>query len=426
MIRLFLKAIIATFYFLVICSNLNAASLNEALQSALSNNSDIKLEKSRLEQVKATKGDAISEFLPDINVTVQRGRQKNDAVGIDRGDLDKINDQDVKRLNFTQPIFSGFSSYNNAKEIGYNIKSAEEYYKSKKFEILLSATESYLNLFKAKNLVSLKTQDEKNTKQLLKLIRGRNRSGEVGGSEVIKYQTFVSTAISDRLAASKDLFKAREEYNKIIGKNDKEVLLPTINKTKISSNKQDLVKLAISNNPYLKIYQFKIRAARSAVNKSKGKFAPTAEITASMSRQENVTYLENRDLRSEEIYLNVKVPLFQKGAEYVGVSKANKNLNFAKREYQANRENIVKDVRQTYKEFIFYGNLLKSQEGLVRLTNSRINNIADQVKVGDGDIIDLLESKLELNKILIQQLSNKADYILSYYKLLMLTGRFEI
>ena len=112
--------------------------------------------------------------------------------------------------------------------------------------------------------------------------------------------------------------------------------------------------------------------------------------------------------------------------EYVGVSKANKDLSFAKREYQTNRENIVKDVKQTYKEFIFYGDLLKSQEELVELTNSRIENIAEQVKVGDGDIIDLLESKLELNKILIQQLSNKADYILSYYKLLMLTGKFEI
>jgi len=131
MIRFIFRITILTHFLFAFSAN--ATSLNEALQHALNNNSDIKLEKSRLDQVKATKGDAISEFLPDINATYQRGRQKNDAVGIDRGDLDKINDQDVKQLNFTQPIFSGFSSYNNAKEIKYNIKSAEEYYKSKKF-----------------------------------------------------------------------------------------------------------------------------------------------------------------------------------------------------------------------------------------------------------------------------------------------------
>lgn len=424
MIRFIFRITILTHF--LFTYNANATSLNEALKHALNNNSDIKLEKSRLNQVKATKGDAISEFLPDINATYQRGRQKNDAVGIDRGDLDKINDQDVKQLNFTQPIFSGFSSYNNAKEIKYNIKSAEEYYKSKKFEILLSATESYLNLFKAKNLVNLKTQDEENTKKLLELIKDRNKSGEVGGSEVIKYQTYVATAISDKLTAKKDLFKAEEEYNKIIGKSDQDVFLPEIQKEEISSSNQELLDLAINNNPNLRTYLYKIKAARSAVNKSKGEFAPTVEIAASMSEQENVTYLDNRDLKSEAIYLNVKVPLFQKGAEYVGVSKANKDLSFAKREYQTNKENIIKEVNQTHKEFVFFGDLLKSQEELIDLTNSRIAKIEEQVKVGDGDVIDLLESKLELNKILIQQLNNKADYILSYYKLMMLIGKFNL
>lgn len=426
MIQHFRTLITISFFSVIGICHANAASLNGALNYALSNNSDIKLEKSRLDQVKATKGDAISEFLPDINATYQRGRQKNDAVGIDRGDLDKINDQDVKQLNFTQPIFSGFSSYNNAKEIKYNIKSAEEYYKSKKFEILLSATESYLNLFKAKNLVNLKSQDEENTKKLLELIKDRNKSGEVGGSEVIKYQTYVATAISDKLTAKKDLFKAEKEYNKIIGKSDNDLFLPEIQKEEVSGNNQELLDLAVTNNPNLKTYLYKIKAARSAVNKSKGEFAPTVEIAASMSEQENVTYLNNRDLRSEAIYLNVKIPLFQKGAEYVGVSKASKNLSFAKREYQTNKENIVKEVNQTNKEFVFFGDLLKSQEELIELTNSRIAKIEEQVKVGDGDVIDLLESKLELNKILIQQLNNKADYILSYYKLLMLIGKFNL
>ena len=426
MIQHFRTLITISFFSVIGICHANAASLNGALNYALSNNSDIKLEKSRLDQVKATKGDAISEFLPDINATYQRGRQKNDAVGIDRGDLDKINDQDVKQLNFTQPIFSGFSSYNNAKEIKYNIKSAEEYYKSKKFEILLSATESYLNLFKAKNLVNLKSQDEENTKKLLELIKDRNKSGEVGGSEVIKYQTYVATAISDKLTAKKDLFKAEKEYNKIIGKSDNDLFLQEIQKEEVSGNNQELLDLAVTNNPNLKTYLYKIKAARSAVNKSKGEFAPTVEIAASMSEQENVTYLNNRDLRSEAIYLNVKIPLFQKGAEYVGVSKASKNLSFAKREYQTNKENIVKEVNQTNKEFVFFGDLLKSQEELIELTNSRIAKIEEQVKVGDGDVIDLLESKLELNKILIQQLNNKADYILSYYKLLMLIGKFNL
>lgn len=75
-----------------------------------------------------------------------------------------MNDQNVHEITLNQPIFNGFSSYNNAKEIQYNIKDAEEYYKFRKGEILLSAIESYLNLFEAQNILNSKSQDKKTLK----------------------------------------------------------------------------------------------------------------------------------------------------------------------------------------------------------------------------------------------------------------------
>lgn len=408
------------------CSSSNATSLDKALTSVIENNSNIKLEKSRLDQVKATKGDAISEFLPDVKATYQRGRQKNDAVGLDRGDLDKMNDQDVKQLNFTQPIFDGFKSYNYTKEIGYNIKSAENYYRFKKDEVLLEAVGSYLNLFKARELLKIKTENADNSAKLLKLVEQRNRLGKIGGSEVIKYQTTVSSSISEKLTAKKDLFKAEEEYNKIFGKIDEDLSLPIITNEKIPDNKEELKQLTVMHNPNLKTYHFKIKSAQSAVSKSKGEFSPKVEIAATMSEQENVTYLNNRDMRSEAVYLNVTVPIFQKGVEYFGVGKANKDLRFAKREYETNRENVLKDLNQTYKEYLFYDDLIKSHDELTDLTKSRITKIEEQVKIGRGDVIDLYGAKLELNKILEEGLNHKTDYILSYYKLLMLIGKFEL
>jgi adhesin transport system outer membrane protein len=420
------RILIASSFF-IFSNQLNAASLEEALSSSLKNNADIKLEESRLNRVKATKGDAISEFLPDIHVTYQRGQQKNDALEEDRGELDKRNDKGVAKINFTQPIFNGFSSYNNSKKIKFNIKAAQEEFESKKFGILLEATEAYLNLFKVRNLLRLKNEDEENTKKLLDLIKERNKFGDVGGSEVIKYQTHVSTAISDTLTAQKDLFKAQAEYEKIIGEIDEDLSYPNINKDEISKNRQELIEIAVRNNPNLQNYAFKVKSAKSAVNQSKGKFSPIVEISASMSEEQNVTYLANNsDLRSESVFLNVKIPLFQKGTEYYSMDKARKDLKFSQREYHANKVKIIKEVKQAHEEFIFYENLIKSQEELVDLTNNRIVKVQEQVEVGSGDIIDLLEIKLELNKILSQQLNNQADYIFSYYKLLMLTDTLKI
>lgn len=68
-----------------------AATIEESLTYTLQNNQDLNLEKARLDKAKASKGDIFVEFLPDVKASMQKGRQQNDALGIDRGDLDKIN-----------------------------------------------------------------------------------------------------------------------------------------------------------------------------------------------------------------------------------------------------------------------------------------------------------------------------------------------
>lgn len=418
--------IIATVYLLFFCKISNATTLNQALQNALDSNSNIKLEKARLGRAKANKGDAISEFLPDIEATMQRGRQKNDAVNVDRGDLDKMNDQNVKKVSLSQPLFDGFQSYNYSKEIGYDIKAADSYYKAKKDEIMLEGVVAYLNLFKAKELLKIKTDNANNATKLLKLVKQRNRWGKVGGSEVIKYQATVSSTMSEKLTAQKDLFKAKEEYGRIFGMIDQTLSFPPVIKAKIPHDRQELMSLAMVNNHNLRSYHFKVKSSKSAVNKSRGEFSPKFEISASISEQKNVAYLGNEDLRSKEIYLNITIPIFHKGIEYFTVSKANEDLSFAKREYESNQENTIKDLNQVYNEYNFYSDLIKSHDELTNLTKDKIAKIEEQVKIGIGDIIDLYGAKLELNKILEEGLNHKTDYVASYYKLLMIIGKFEL
>lgn len=113
MFKFIFKSTIISYFFLYITVNSYANTIDQALNQTLNNNSDLKLEQSRLEQVKASKGgDAISEFLPNIYATIQRGRQKNDAADLDRSTLDKMNDQNVHEITLNQPIFNGLSSYN--------------------------------------------------------------------------------------------------------------------------------------------------------------------------------------------------------------------------------------------------------------------------------------------------------------------------
>lgn len=422
-----LSLVIFLLCFIVVANISHATTIEESLKHALSHNPDIALEKSRLEKEQANKGDIFVEFLPEVKASMQRGRQQNDALGLDRGDLDKINDRDVRQIDLVQPVFNGFQSYNKAKEINSNIKSAEEYYKNRRNEILIEALTSYLNLYKFRTISSLKTENLTNSKELLRLIKQRNKLGEVGGNEVISYQTKLSNNISEELTAKTEKFKAEEEYNKIIGRVDENLELAD-NKAEKNEfgNIETLKDIAINNNPALKQYKFKIDSARSSINQAKGSFLPTVDITAQIQDQENVTYLNNRDLRSKSIYLNVSVPLFQKGSEYVGLSKSKRELNFAKKEYEANKQNLLKEVKQTHKEYLFYKDLVTHTKELVQLNQDRIDKLTEQVETGEGDIVDLLNAKLELNSSKEQNIINHTNYLLSYYKLLIFTDKLQL
>jgi outer membrane protein len=408
--------------FLISCSNSYGVNLSEALDATLKNNLEIKLEKSRLETVKSTKGSAVSEFLPDIYATYNKGRKKEDAVGIDRGKTDDIGDEDVKRLSFDQPIFNGFSSVNKLKEVKFDIKEAESRYKSTKDDILLKTVEYYMKLCLAKGAHGFKSDNETYEAKLLRLVKQRNRVGQVGGSEVLNYQSRLFNAKSDKLNARKDLFNARKDFENNIGIEITSLVIPTLNNDKILNDERKLVNAALSNNSNLKRYEFKSKAARSALNQKRGAFSPVVSVTGNLSRQENVTYLNNRDLKSRSIYLNLKVPLFNKGNEYFGLSQAGKELAFARREYALNKEMLIKDVKQTHEEYLFYKDLVNSNNSLIKLAKAKVRKLKQRVRVGRGDVIDLLMAKIELNEIMENELENQVNYVVSYYKLLSFTG----
>lgn len=427
---MFLKGNPSKFAAIFLCffasGNAYAVNLSNALEKALINSTEIKLEKSRYEQIEATKGDAVSNFLPDVKASFQYGRQKNDAIDLNRQELDKMTDQNYKQVNLSQPIFNGLKNYNHLKEIDYNIKAAKHYYYAKKDEILLESVSSYLNLLMSRNTYKLKTENLNISLDLLELIEQRNALGRIGKIEKIRYETSASAALSEKLIAKKDLLKAEAEYRRIFGNVDENLSLPEIIEGSIPNDILELEKLAKENNPSLRNYHFKILSAKSAYNKAKGEFSPTIALDANLSEQQNVTYIANKTLRSESLYININVPIFKQGTEYFGLKKANRNLNFTQNEYQVNYDNIIQDLIEAHKEYQFYKDIIKAHNELTKLTEDRVQKIAEQTKFGRGDIIDLYNAKIELNKILEEDLKNKTEYVAVYYKLLIIIGELKI
>ncbi|ODS25064.1 hypothetical protein AB835_00735 [Candidatus Endobugula sertula] len=413
------KTICLSLPLVVVASFACATTIEESLLYALSHNKDLALEQARFEKEKAKKGKIYVEFLPEIKFSMQRGRQQNDALDLDRGDLDEINDRHINQLDFTQPIFNGFKGYNKAKEINSTIQSAEQYYENKKNDILIKGIIAYLNLYKAREILSLKKNNVEHGKELLALIKQRNEVGVEDGGKVTVYQTTLARYLSEELAA------VEEDYSQVFDRLDDSLEIATEEPNGL--NDLEVVKQTVlSNSPLLKQYAFKIDAAKAVLNQAKGEFSPKVDLVAQIQDQDNVTYLDDSDLRTRSVYINITVPLFQKISEYARLRESRRELEFAKKEYEANKKTLIKKILKVYKAYFFYQDFINHSQHLISLNQDRIAQLQQQIAAGDGDVVDWLSAKVELNNSRGKDIENYTSYLLNYYKLLVLSGTLRL
>ena len=419
------KAVCLSLPLVVASSVACATTIEESLLYVLSHNKELALEQARLEKERAKKGEVYTEFLPEIKFSMQRGRQQNDALDIDRGSLDEINDRHINQLDFTQPLFNGFKGYNKAKEINSTIRSAEQYYQNKKNDILVKGITAYINLYKAREVLLLKKSNVEHGKEILSLIKQRNSVGVEGGSKVTVYQTTLARYLSEELAAIEEEFKAEEEYSQVFERidDDLKILATTLNRF---DDLEVVKQTIISNSPLLKQYAFKIDAAKAVVNQAKGEFSPKVDLVAQIQDQENVTYLDDSDLRTRSVYINITVPIFQKSSEYAKLRESKREWIFAQKEYDANKKALLKDILKTYKAYVFYQDLLGHSQHLIDLNQHRVTQLQQQIEAGEGDVVDGLTAKVELNNAIQKRVESYSSYLLNYYTLMVLSGELPL
>lgn len=150
-------------------SEITTLDLNQAIETALNNNLEIKQLESALEVAKAGVGQAFGDLiLPDISLSgsftyldKSTVEQQNSFFGLADdlpSGIDLTNawrDNWSATLNITKPIFAGFALYNNYEIEKKGLELAEKELEDKKKDLQFSVTEDFYYLFLLKENVDL-------------------------------------------------------------------------------------------------------------------------------------------------------------------------------------------------------------------------------------------------------------------------------
>ncbi len=404
-------------YFLICSNEASATNLHDAIDTAQANNRNIKLERIRLNSVKTEKTRAISEFLPNISADAGYGQRNSFYQG---QTYDRSTKQRTEEIKLEQPIFDGLHSVSKYREANYKIKSGSAKTSDKIQEISFAAVQSYCNLFRYLELTKLQEENKRLGKKFFDLVKRRKDVRIIDKADIIKFTYETSLTEENYVDALNRLNKAKFDYQNVIGELHENLAKPEIAQEEFSKDK--VLESALTNNHNIKSYHYSYLASKAAYNAEKSNFLPKVSLTASASKQDKVVYLNNRDLNQQSVFLNVSVPIFQKGVEYANVSKAGYDRDAAREEYEITRDNIIKEVNQALEEYAFFLQMNKTNKKLFELAENRaqIFNKRSESKVEDP--IEVIRSKIEANDRKINYINSQMDLVITHHKIKYFLG----
>ncbi len=392
-------------------------NLRDAIDIAQINNRNIKLEQIKLNSIKTEKTKVIAEFLPSISANVSHMQRNSFYQG---QNYDRSVRQKGREIKLDQPIFDGLHSVSKYREINYKIKSGSAKKSEKIQEVSFIAVQSYCNLFRYQELIKIQEKNKELGRKFLELVKRRKEVKIFDKADIIKFTYETSLTEEKYIDSLNKLNKAKFDYQNVIGELHDKISKPEILEEEFNQDK--VLKSAIENNYSLKSYHYNYLASKSAYNAEKSNLLPKISLIATASKQDRVVYLNNQDLNSQSILLNIAIPIFQKGVEYANINKARYDRDLAMEEYEITKDSIVKEVKQALEEYRFFSLMNKANVKLFEMAKDRAEIFNKRLKSKVEDPIEVIRAKIEANDRKINYINSQADLAIAHYKIKYFLG----
>jgi outer membrane protein len=401
----------------ITANELRQMRLSSAVYQALTKSIEIKRSESRLGIAESTQGEAIGNYLPSVSASWQIGNKKSRVEGIKKSES---TDQNSKQLSLHQPIFNGFQSIHHSHSSNYLVLAAEaELYETKSM-VTMSAIDSFLTLYTTRKSLELYKKNSKISQDIYDHVTQRLSLKVISKNDAANYEVDILRSETDLLEAKKRNNHAEAMFDTVIGGYANELEIPEI--PHVTFNSQHSITDALANNPKLQRLSYLEKSAKANVAREKGGLLPKATLVGSLEKQEDVLYLDNKDVNTSQYHLDISIPIFQKGQRYVQIKKAIHEWELSQKEVALGKEDLLNTLKTTLQTYHSNKALHASYKQLETLALEKVNRYREQVDINATDTISFLVTQKELHTIQINALVVQKELLSDYYKIRLLLG----
>lgn len=393
-----------------------ATDVGEVISKAIKNSSKIK---SQFYQYKSAekhyKSSGLAGFLPDINLQYNFDSNFNII----------NNPQDSgKRLILSQRIIDGGGTFATFSRSSHLLKAEKMRFQQSKQELAFNAVKAYVSVLQKTEILKLREHKERVSLEHLSAMKKRFSLGEVTNAEVLLAKAKFSSSISERVDAEGKLKLANIAYYHLIGEdaddlseaNDKLPSVPELN---------ECLQLAKTNNLSLKAAVYQKRAAVMEVIAESSKWLPSLNLSASKNFKGDGIRSDNL-LEDVNVVFTLDVPIFKRGVNAFGVSKAKMDAKKSTYDYYETVKNIEQAVVNAWNNVLTAKAIIKASQEEEKAAALALEGVEQEVNLNLKSTSDLLDTEDALFKARSDLVEAKSNYVTSVYHLLFIINSINL
>ncbi|MGL5029507.1 MAG: TolC family protein [Wolbachia pipientis] len=389
-----------------------ATDVGEVISKAIKNSSKIK---SQFYQYKSAekhyKSSGLAGFLPDINLQYNFDSNFN-------------LDTSEKKLTLRQKLIDGGGTFATFSRSSHLLKAEKMRFQQLKQELALNAVKAYVNVLQKTEMLKLREHKERVSLEHLSAMKKRFSLGEVTNAEVLLAKAKFSSSISERVDAEGKLKLVNIAYYHLIGEdaddlseaNDKLPSVPELN---------ECLQLAKTNNLSLKAAVYQKRAAGMEVIAESSKWLPSLNLSASKNFGEDGMKVDKL-LENVHVVFTLDVPIFKRGVNAFGVSKAKMDAKKSTYDYYETVKNIEQAVVNAWNNVLTAKAIIKASQEAEKAAALALEGVEQEVNLNLKSTSDLLDTEDALFKARSDLVEAKSNYVISVYNLLFMINSIDL
>lgn len=400
-----------------------ATSLEEAIRLSLEHNPRVSIVARNKEAVVEELRQARGLYLPTVDMTSGVGFEQTSTPTIRSGNNDDQEDLVAldASLSVSQRLFDGFERSSRVDRQMARIQSAANRVYENSEVLALDVIGSYLEVIRQRELLALSRENVAFHVQTLEALVKRLRAGVGSRADVVQTQARLARARATYVDTNNDLADAEAEYTRLVGQFPGDLVLPEVPQNTLPTTMEELVRLASTNNPTVKVREADAKVANLDVDVAEAVFYPQISLQGTTSYDEDADGVNSYTYQNA-LGLRMNWNLFNGGTDVA----TRQELLMREEQAKGERFDAVLEAEEEARRSWFAW--LASQQRLQELSSSVVFNqetrlaYERQFQVGQRTLLDVLDAENELFTSRGQLISADINQMRASYRMLANVG----